>query len=302
MKWPFVFVLALVLGSLTARGVDAEKVEKTDKRETSRETDKPDRQSAQIFPDFVSPYFDFSVADFRAFAQTHLEAAYRQNAQAEAQDFLERLAQVIAQERQWPYLSLLVDKKHSLPAGYEPKDLVALESYAELNLLRDGLRLRALVLPPLLRMHQAALAAGVAGGLPITSTYRSFAYQKQLFERYAQRDGEAAANRYAAYPGQSQHQLGLTLDFAPVGAAFAETAAGQWLLANALDYGFSLSYPDGQEAFTGYSYEPWHYRYVGKEIAALISRYFGGLQQAFFVFWQRASGPLKHRYIVDELD
>ena len=327
IKWHFVVYVALicglVFGPLAARGSantqgiesqnDKSQSKATDKRKETdktqnnrwrmaqRETDQEKVDEEKVNEGKVdnlriSPHFDFSIAGFRAFVQNRLEPAYHQNVEAAPRDFLERLAKVIVQERKWPYLSRLVDKQHSLSADYAPEDLVALETYKELNLVRSGLMLRSLVLPDLLRMHQAALAAGVAGSLQITSAYRSFAYQKQLFFRYAERDGEEVANRYAARSGQSQHQLGLTLDFFPVGVAFAKTAAGKWLLANALDYGFSLSYPDGQEAFTGYSYEPWHYRYVGREIAALIADYFGGSQQAFFLFWQRSSEPLKQHY------
>ena len=302
-------------GSADAQGIESQNEESqrkaTDKRKETEKKQNNSRKMAQGKTDQekvnkeqtnegkadnsrISPYFDFSVAGFRTFVQNRLEPAFAQNAEAAPSDFLERLAKVIEQEREWPYLSRLVDKQHALSADYAPEDLVALETYKELNLVRDGLMLRSLVLPDLLRMHQAAFAAGA--GLQITSTYRSFAYQKQLFIRYAERDGEEAANRYSARPGQSQHQLGLTLDFFPVGVAFAKTAAGKWLLTNALDYGFSLSYPEGQEAFTGYTYEPWHYRYVGSEIAALIADYFSGSQQAFFLFWQRSSWLLKQHY------
>ena len=109
------------------------------------------------------------------------------------------------------------------------------------------------------------------------STYRSFDYQRQLYERYVNNDGQEEADRYSARPGYSEHQTGLAFDigekhfeqhFARV--SFGETEAGKWLAANAHKYGFILRYPEGKEKITGYMYEPWHFRYVGKELASKI--------------------------------
>ena len=93
------------------------------------------------------------------------------------------------------------------------------------------------------------------------------------------------AVRTLAPPGHSQHQLGTAIDFGSIDVSFARTPAGQWLLANAWRYGFSLSYPEGQEALTGYSWEPWHYRYVGRAAAGLIQEFFAGRQQEFLSFY-----------------
>jgi D-alanyl-D-alanine carboxypeptidase len=91
--------------------------------------------------------------------------------------------------------------------------------------------------------------------------------------------GQEAADRESARPGCSQHQTGLVVDFGSIDDSFAQTAAGRWMAANAARFGWSLSFPDGYEAVTGYRWESWHYRYVGKEIAAFIDNYFDGIQQ-----------------------
>ncbi len=102
--------------------------------------------------------------------------------------------------------------------------------------------------------------------------------------------GEAAADRESARAGQSQHQLGLAVDFGSIDDSFAETAAAAWLAVNASRRGWSLSYPKGLETVTGYRWESWHYRYLGTAAAALERKRFVGVQQyalAFLEEWNR---------------
>ena len=109
------------------------------------------------------------------------------------------------------------------------------------------------------------------------STYRSFDYQVELYERYVKRDGEEAADRYSARPGYSEHQTGLAFDIGEVNrekdwasSRFGNTEAGKWLASNAHRFGFIIRYPEGKEKVTGYMHESWHFRYVGPEIAEEI--------------------------------
>lgn len=109
------------------------------------------------------------------------------------------------------------------------------------------------------------------------STYRSFDYQTKLYDRYVTNDGQEAADRYSARPGYSEHQTGLAFDIGEqhfeqhfAMESFGETEAGKWVAANAHRYGFIMRYPKGSEKITGYMYEPWHFRYVGKELAPQI--------------------------------
>lgn len=108
------------------------------------------------------------------------------------------------------------------------------------------------------------------------SGYRSYPTQVQLYNRYVARDGKKAADKYSARPGYSEHQTGLTFDVGGVNsdknlyASFGKTKEGQWIAKNAHKYGFIVRYPKGKEKVTGYQYEPWHLRYLGKGTATKV--------------------------------
>ena len=120
----------------------------------------------------------------------------------------------------------------------------------------------------LLALQNGAALAGY--DMPLLSGYRSYDYQKSLYESYVARDGVEAANRYSAKPGTSEHQTGLAFDVGEMSWTYGETAAGQWLVNHCAEYGFILRYLPGKEHITGYMYEPWHIRYVGVEHATTI--------------------------------
>ncbi len=109
------------------------------------------------------------------------------------------------------------------------------------------------------------------------SGHRTFEYQTNLFNRYVKSMGEESAKKLSAWPGASEHQTGLAADFGEkngncqLDSCYENTPSGKWLKENAYKYGFILRYPQGKEEITGYSYEPWHYRYVGKELAKKIN-------------------------------
>jgi zinc D-Ala-D-Ala carboxypeptidase len=138
------------------------------------------------------------------------------------------------------------------------------------------MQLSAAAQPALEQRFAAAAEDGVT--LVFGSGYRSEALQRQFYESYVARDGQAAADRYSARPGTSEHQTGLAVDITSVGGrchlevCFEDLPEGQWLAANAHRYGFIIRYPDGKESITGYQYEPWHMRYVGTELSAEINR------------------------------
>jgi D-alanyl-D-alanine carboxypeptidase len=175
-----------------------------------------------------------------------------------------------------PYLLVLVDKEHSLPENYEPDDLVELANSSYL-VNRSGLFLRKPAVESLEEMAAAARKEGIT--LVASSAYRSYSYQVQLYERNVAQMGKEAADRESARAGHSQHQLGLVIDFGSITDAFAKTPQGAWISANASRFGWSISFPDGYEEITGYRWESWHYRYVGKELAQFIDSYFDGIQQ-----------------------
>jgi D-alanyl-D-alanine carboxypeptidase len=106
------------------------------------------------------------------------------------------------------------------------------------------------------------------------SAYRSYASQKSVYAGWVSSLGKKGADLTSARPGYSEHQTGLAIDISAkpsvcaLDQCFADTPQGKWLAANAWKYGFILRYPDGQTDVTGYEFEPWHYRYIGVELAA----------------------------------
>ena len=184
-------------------------------------------------------------------------------------------------------LRRLVDKGHPLPEGYVPADLVDLPGGAYL-VSRGGLQLRQGAANALETMAAAARAEGVT--LTAASSYRSYDYQVEVYARNVAADGQEEADRVSARPGYSQHQTGLVLDFGPIDNSFANTPAGRWMLANASRFGWSLSFPNGYEKVTGYTWESWHYRYVGPDLAAFIDTYFDGIQQYALQFLHEWGG------------
>jgi D-alanyl-D-alanine carboxypeptidase len=111
------------------------------------------------------------------------------------------------------------------------------------------------------------------GTLILNSGFRTYKTQKALYDRTKETRGLAVAEKLSARPGHSEHQLGLAADFSVRGAGcvimvcFGKTEAGIWLEQNAHQYGFILRYPRGYRGITGFQYEPWHFRYVGAELA-----------------------------------
>ena len=201
----------------------------------------------------------------------------------ESPAFIMELLVVLQQD---PFTYYLADKKHPLPEGYEPEDLVTLKA-GTFRVSREGQELRSIALEALSEMAAAAAEDGIT--LTVGSAYRSAEYQAQVYEREVKTYGKETADRESAQSGKSQHQLGLVVDFTPIDDAFAETPASAWLLRNAGSFGWSLSYPEGYEEVTGYRWESWHYRYVGKDLSAFINNYFDGIQQYALLFiraWQ----------------
>lgn len=111
------------------------------------------------------------------------------------------------------------------------------------------------------KMQQAAAMQGI--NLWICSGFRSYSYQSQLYNSYVYQDGKAAADRYSARPGHSEHQTGLAMDINYAGSWFDNTPEAQWLAAHCTDYGFIIRYKAGKESSTGYMAESWHIRYLG---------------------------------------
>jgi D-alanyl-D-alanine carboxypeptidase len=169
----------------------------------------------------------------------------------------------------------LVNKQRNLPATYVPPDLVAPAVRFSFSGQAEKRNLRA---EAALALEELFAAAGKRGlTLAAVSGYRSYATQEQIFNRNVDLYGRDEASRFSAYPGQSEHQTGLAMDVscAAIGykleEEFARTPEGKWLAENAASFGFIIRYPEGSEDLTGYVYEPWHIRYVGKAVALDIA-------------------------------
>jgi zinc D-Ala-D-Ala carboxypeptidase len=164
---------------------------------------------------------------------------------------------------------VVVDTSRALPDTFAPTDLVSVRQagFASQDLVRQ------FVIADLAALRQAAEAAGAP--IVVVSAYRSFSYQQSLFDERVAQFGEAEAALRTARPGHSEHQLGTAIDvLTPAGGEltldFAATAQGQWVAAHAHEFGFVLSYPADSRDRTCYEYEPWHLRYVGRDVAADI--------------------------------
>ncbi len=153
------------------------------------------------------------------------------------------------------------------PSDYAPADLVSVPVQ--------------FVNPPMLRQAAsdavvamfAAFTAETGLGMQSQSAYRSYGVQVSVYNGWVANLGQEGADKTSARPGHSEHQTGLSIDVSAVPAScalqacFADTPQGAWLAANAWEYGFTMRYPNGKTPITGYEFEPWHYRYVGLELA-----------------------------------
>ena len=178
---------------------------------------------------------------------------------------------------------ILVNKENPCGSDYAPEALSAIPS--ELTLYGKSVQMEstaALAVEALVRELHARGYTDIV----VTSGYRDYAYQQVLFNTYLGNEQSkhpswtteqcrAEVLTYSALPGESEHQTGLCMDLIstknPVlDATFADDPAYDWLAENAHSFGFILRYPEGEEDVTGYSYEPWHYRFVGVDAASKI--------------------------------
>jgi D-alanyl-D-alanine carboxypeptidase len=181
---------------------------------------------------------------------------------------------------------VLVNKKYSLPSDYVPPDLVRPNvafSFGGQKVEQSYLRKEAA--GALEKMFTDAKKSGIE--LYAASGYRSFSYQKTLYNIEVSQVGKANASQSEAVPGSSEHQSGLAMDIASKSTnlllteGFANTKEGKWLYENAHRFGFILRYQKGKEGITHYEYEPWHFRYVGVKVATIIYEHNWTLEEYF---------------------
>lgn len=168
-------------------------------------------------------------------------------------------------------LWVIVNKTRRLPEGYVPDDLIVPHVRLQLSPKAERMHVRQVVAGPLQDLFFAAHSAGF--DLELLSGYRSEAYQKKIYDKYVKKLKSRAAIA-SAQPGYSEHQTGLAVDLdrykdlrCLAMPCFAVMPEAVWLADYAHEFGFIIRYEKGKEAITGYEYEPWHLRYVGKELA-----------------------------------
>ena len=142
---------------------------------------------------------------------------------------------------------IIANKSYNLPSSYNPGDL--------LNIFKENFN----------TMKNDAKNDGI--NLEVISGYRSYSRQNTLYNNYVNRDGKDKADTYSARPGHSEHQTGLAADINSLSQSFENTKEGKWLNDNCYKYGFIIRYVKGKEDITGYIFEPWHIRYVGRELS-----------------------------------
>lgn len=166
-----------------------------------------------------------------------------------------------------------VDKTYCVSYNFEPSDLVKIDK-ENIPTLNNHIMLRKNVSKNLKQMIENMKKQDLF--VKVVSGYRSFNHQLALYQSRVKRDGSKYADRQVARPGHSEHQLGTAVDLTSASvlngtySSFEYTPSAKWLEENSYKYGFVLSYPKDSEEVTGYNYEAWHFRYVGKEAASDI--------------------------------
>ena len=187
--------------------------------------------------------------------------------------------------------TFLVNTQYQISGDYVPAVVGA-------NVPGESKQLQKLAAQSLEQLFAAAKEQKI--NLYAKSSYRAYSSQRAIFRRKvnAHKGSVEKANEYVAFPGASEHQLGLAADVTGRGDAlhpnFFQTAEGQWLAENAHKFGFIIRYPLGLESITGIQYEPWHLRYVGVGNAAAITK--DGLALEQYVSKKRAE---RYRYLLN---
>lgn len=172
---------------------------------------------------------------------------------------------------------VLINKQHPVPDDYSFK-------LGDIKTIKGNMQCDERIIEELLEMMQAAKEDGV--NLAICSPYRDLNRQKYLFNRKIEiymskgmsyMEAYCISSQAVTVPGASEHQIGLAIDivsddYITLDEGFADTQAGKWLAEHSYEYGFTLRYPKGKEYITSIEYEPWHFRYVGKEAATVMAK------------------------------
>ncbi|MEC0236975.1 M15 family metallopeptidase [Paenibacillus kribbensis] len=172
--------------------------------------------------------------------------------------------------------TVVVNKQRSLPEGYAPDDLVEPQVPFSFDGPHEKRHMRKEAAEALEKLFDGAKKDGIE--LRAVSGYRSYKRQVSIFNNNVKTKGEAYASQVSAVPGTSEHQTGLAIDVSSPSVgnvleqSFGASKEGEWLEKHAPEYGFIIRYMKGKQDITGYVYEPWHIRYVGKDIAEDVAK------------------------------
>ncbi len=205
-----------------------------------------------------SPFYNNNIIltseDIITFVNANLDSTYYQN-------------DINLTEEDSEKLDVIVNKYYKLDNNYIPSDLEEINSkYTPAN--KQEMRHQAKV--AFEKMAESALQENIK--IYAGSTYRSYDYQKKLYEKYVAKDGFNRAETFSARAGYSEHQTGLAVDILNSGWHYLDEndIEYSWLINNCYKYGFILRYPRGKEYITGYTFEDWHFRYLGEELATKV--------------------------------
>lgn len=166
-------------------------------------------------------------------------------------------------------ITVLVNKQRKLPSTFEPSLKVFPNGYAVDN---SGYTAVPEAVDAYVQMVDT-MKAETGLFMYVTSSYRPYSSQERLYNNYVAQNGKEAADRMVAYPGTSEHQTGLVVDLVTPGGdmfKFGDTEQSTWVNANAHRFGFVVRYEKQFEGITGYNAEPWHLRYLGKDVASAV--------------------------------
>ena len=162
---------------------------------------------------------------------------------------------------------VLVNKNNKLLQNFIPENLETID----IKYSNEGKMLKKVAKEAFEKLSSDALKLGYK--IVAVSAYRDFSYQENLFNYYVEKYGEDYALNCSAKAGHSEHQTGLAVDVMGSNNSYDDFELSdefEWMINNAHKYGFILRYPKNKEKITGFKYEPWHYRYVGVEVAKII--------------------------------
>ncbi len=196
----------------------------------------------------------YNAKDIVTFVNANLDKEYYSN-------------DIILTDEESNKINVLVNKYYQLESTFVPKDLTPIESIYARN---DSQLLQKEAATAFNQMCSDAKLENIK--LYSGSAYRSYEYQSKIYNEYIKKDGLAQAETYSARPGYSEHQLGLAVDIMNSNWSYVnkDDIEYSWLITNAHKYGFILRYPENKEYITGYMFEPWHYRYLGIELATKV--------------------------------